>query len=123
MDGSMAWAGFAVHPQFFGHREIGRRKSSRTCRETAASSGLTVVLLRLSQPNFLTGRPGIGMFCKTKYALHDLTIFKHPDDPPVVTLENLHPVARQYAKSQSPHQNMTNANFSGKESLPASSRD
>jgi len=43
------------------------------------------------------------MFLKPENALHNLAILKHPHDPPIVTFENLDPVARQYAKSQSPH--------------------
>lgn len=42
------------------------------------------------------------MLGKSKHPLHDLAILKYPYDPPIVAFENLDPVARQYAKSQSP---------------------
>jgi hypothetical protein len=51
------------------------------------------------------------MLLKSENALEYIVILKHPDNPPVVALKNLDPVARQYAKSQSPHRNMTKANF------------
>lgn len=51
------------------------------------------------------------MLLETENALKNLAILKHPHDPPIVTFENLDPVARQYVKSQSLHQNMTKANF------------